>query len=64
MGIELINQNLRLSGREGGILPVGRALPELEPTKLAKLVPFYPGANIHATLAITTRLKGRGTVCN
>jgi serine/threonine protein kinase len=29
----------------GGVLPVGRALPELDPTKTAKMVPSYPGAN-------------------
>jgi hypothetical protein len=42
---ELVNQNLRLPRREGGVLPFGRALPELDPTKPAKIVPFYPGAD-------------------
>ena len=45
MRIELVNQKLRLSRQEGGVLPVGRALPELGPTQPAKLVPFYPGAD-------------------
>jgi hypothetical protein len=63
MGIELTDQNPRLSRREGGILPIGRALPELEPTKLAKLVAFRPGANIYLTAVESHPLIGDPTSC-
>ncbi len=34
----------RLSKEECSVFLVGRALPELDPTKLAKMAPFYPSA--------------------
>jgi hypothetical protein len=43
--MELVNQNLRLSRQEGGVLPVRRPLPELDPTEPAEMAPFYPDAN-------------------
>jgi hypothetical protein len=45
MGEELGNQRLYLLRRRGGVMPAGRALPELDPTKPAKMVPFQTGAD-------------------
>jgi len=44
--MELVNQNLRLSGRESCALLVARRPPELAPTQPPKAVPFLTGANI------------------
>ena len=49
MGVQLGNARLRRSRRHGDVLSIGRALPELDPTQPAKLVPFQAGANTQET---------------
>ena len=46
MGEELGNHKLRLFRRSGGVLPGGRALPEVDPTRPTKMVPFQIAAKL------------------
>ena len=48
MGEELGNHKLCLLRREGGMLPTGRALPEVDPTKPMRMAPFHTAANNRA----------------
>ena len=61
MGEELGNHKLRLFRRSGGVLPGRRALPEVDPTKPTKMVPFQTAANKgFSRVRQRTRLAGLG----
>ena len=45
-GIQFGNGRLHQWGRQGFVLPMGSILSEVDPTQLAKLVPFHNGADI------------------
>jgi hypothetical protein len=59
MGVQLGNVSLRRSRRQGDVLPTGRALPELDPTQPAKMVPFQAGANNMSCNALKKKILRR-----
>jgi hypothetical protein len=55
MGEELGNLKLRLFRRSGGVLPGERALPEVDPTRPTKMVPFHTAANMVDAHSLLTK---------